>query len=179
MNLLLKTIALFAGLSTAALAAEDIPIADFEQATYAPWTTTGEAFGPGPAEGTLPGQMHVDGFRGKGLVNSFFKGDDTTGTLTSPEFRIERKFIAFLIGGGKNDEKLTIELLVDGKGVRSATGPNDRPGGSEALEQDRGTWANSQGKRPSCGSSIKRPAAGGTSMSITSCRPTRKPQGLR
>ena len=80
--------------------------------------------------------MHVDGFRGKGLVNSFFNGDDTTGTLTSPEFRIERKYIAFLIGGGKNDEKLALQLLVDGKVVRSATGPNDRPGGSEMLAQE-------------------------------------------
>jgi len=135
MNLLLKTTALCVALSTATLAADDMLVADFEQATYAPWTTTGEAFGPGPAEGTLPGQMHVDGFRGKRLVNSFHKGDDSTGTLTSPEFRIERKFLAFLIGGGKNDEKLTIELLVGGKGVRRATGLNDRPGGSEALEQ--------------------------------------------
>ena len=80
--------------------------------------------------------MQVDGFRGKGLVNSFFNGDDTTGTLTSPEFRIERKYIAFLIGGGKNDEKLALQLLVDGEVVRSATGPNDKPGGSEMLAQE-------------------------------------------
>ena len=77
--------------------------------------------------------MHVDGFRGQGLVNSFFQGDGTTGTLTSPEFKIERKFIAFLIGGGKDPERLAIRLLVDGQPVRSATGPNDQPGGSEML----------------------------------------------
>jgi sucrose-6-phosphate hydrolase SacC (GH32 family) len=69
-------------------------------------------------------------------VNSFFNGDDTTGTLTSPEFRIERKYIAFLIGGGRNEEKLALQLVVDGKLVRSATGPNDRPGGSEVLAQE-------------------------------------------
>lgn len=127
---LLTTLAL----STSLVAADDIVMGDFEQETYAPWTATGEAFGPGPAEGTLPGQMHVDGFRGKRLVNSFFKGDGSTGTLTSPEFPIERKFLAFLIGGGKN-EKLSLELLVGGKVVRRATGLNDSPGGSEALEQ--------------------------------------------
>ena len=127
---------MFASLTSIAVAADDILIADFEKDTYAPWTVTGEAFGPGPAQGTLPGQMQVDGFRGKGLVNSFFNGDDTTGTLTSPEFRIERKYIAFLIGGGKNEEKLALQLLVDGKVVRSATGPNDKPGGSEALAQE-------------------------------------------
>jgi len=37
--------------------------------------------GPGPAHGTLVGQMHVEGFKGKGLVNSFYKGDGTTGTI--------------------------------------------------------------------------------------------------
>lgn len=116
----------------AAIAADDIVIADFEQDNYAPWTAAGEAFGPGPAHGSLPGQMHVDGFRGKGLANSFVKGDDSTGSLTSPEIRIERKFIAFLIGGGKSD-KLGLQLIVDGKIVRSATGPNDNPGGSESL----------------------------------------------
>ena len=78
----------------------DILIADFEAETYGKWKVEGEAFGPGPARGTLPGQMHVTAYKGKGLVNSFYRGDGTTGTLTSPPFRIERKFLAFLIGGG-------------------------------------------------------------------------------
>ncbi len=117
-------------------AADDLVIADFEGSDYAAWKTTGQAFGPAPARGTLPGQMHVDGFRGQGLVNSYFQGDGTTGTLTSPEFVIERKYIAFLIGGGKDPEKLALRLLVDGQSVRSATGPNDRPGGSELLAPD-------------------------------------------
>jgi sucrose-6-phosphate hydrolase SacC (GH32 family) len=69
-------------------------------------------------------------------VDSFFNGDGTTGTLTSPEFRIKRKYIAFLIGGGKNEAKLALQLLVDGQVVRSSTGPNERFGGSEALAPD-------------------------------------------
>jgi sucrose-6-phosphate hydrolase SacC (GH32 family) len=136
MRTTLNTIALFVSLTSISLAAEDVLIADFEQDTYAPWTVTGEAFGSGPARGTLPGQMPVDGFRGKGLVNSFVNGDDTTGTLTSPEFRIERHHIVFLIGGGKDVHKLALQLLVDGKVVRIATGPNDKPGGSETLAQE-------------------------------------------
>src|SRR6185436_3140407 len=84
----LLSVALF-GAPGRCLAADDILIADFEGDTYGSWKTTGEAFGPGPARGTLPGQMPVDGFKGKGLVNSFYKGDDTKGTLTSPEFTIE------------------------------------------------------------------------------------------
>ncbi len=122
----------------AAQEAPDIVIADFEGSTYGDWKVTGEAFGPGPAEGTLPNQMPVSGFLGKRLVNSYFKGDDTTGTLTSPKFRIERPYICFLIGGGLFPRTACINLNVEGKTVRSATGPNDRAGGTERL--DWFTW---------------------------------------
>jgi fructan beta-fructosidase len=113
---------------------KDVVIADFEGETYGDWQVTGEAFGSGPARGTLPNQMHVEGFEGKGLVNSFFHGDKTTGTLTSPEFTVERKFINFLIGGGKHETQTCINLLADGKVVRTATGPNGKPGGTERLD---------------------------------------------
>lgn len=116
-----------------ARAAEDILIADFEGPDYGAWRATGNAFGPGPAHGTLPGQMHVDGFRGKGLVNSYYGGDQSTGTLTSPEFKLERRFMRFLIGGGGWSNETCMNLVVDGHIVRSATGPNVVPGGSEAL----------------------------------------------
>jgi fructan beta-fructosidase len=126
-----------ATLATSTLrAADDILIADFEGPDYGEWKTTGEAFGPGPAHGTLPGQMPVDGYKGKGLVNSFYHGDASTGTLTSPPFKIERKFISFLIGGGKDPQKTCMNLLIDDKIVRNATGPNDKPGGSETLSPD-------------------------------------------
>jgi fructan beta-fructosidase len=117
----------------------DILIADFERDTYGDgWKTTGTAFGKGPARGTLPNQMPVTGYLGKGLVNSYLGGDESTGTLTSPEIKIERKYINFLIGGGKHPGKTCINLLVGGKVVRTATGPNDKPGGSEHL--DWHTW---------------------------------------
>ena len=41
-------------------AADDLLLTDFEGATYGAWTATGAAFGPGPAQGTLPGQMTVE-----------------------------------------------------------------------------------------------------------------------
>ena len=113
--------------------AGDILIADFEGEDYGDWKTTGTAFGEGPAQGTLPNQMAVTGYRGHGLVNSFNGGDASTGTLTSPTFKVQRKYITFLIGGGKDIEKTCVRLVVDGKTVRKATGPNDKPGGSEAL----------------------------------------------
>ncbi len=134
--------------SSVATADPDILVADFEGANYGVWTVTGEAFGSGPAHGTLPGQMEVSGYLGKGLVNSFFHGDGTTGTLTSPPFTIERDFINFLIGGGMHPDETCINLLVDGKVVRTATGPNDRPGGTEQLDWsswDVKPWKGRQG----------------------------------
>ncbi|MEA3207869.1 MAG: fructan beta-fructosidase [Chthoniobacter sp.] len=124
--------------SSALRAAEsDLLIGDFEGRDFGAWTVEGTAFGTGPAQGTLPGQMPVEGFLGKGLANSFVGRDNAKGKLTSPEFKIERKFIAFLIGGGGFAEKTCLNLLVGGKVVRTATGPNLKPGGSEALEPQR------------------------------------------
>jgi fructan beta-fructosidase len=143
------TIALLIGLPAGADAGErgDILLADFEGDTYGEWKTTGDAFGKGPARGTLPDQMPVTGYRGKGLVNSYHGGDKSTGTLTSPLFTIERPYLNFLIGGGAHPGQTCMNLLVDGKVVRTATGPNDRPGGSERL--DWHTWDVSEfaGKR--------------------------------
>ena len=110
-------------------AADDMVVADFEGDDYGEWKTEGEAFGTGPAKGALPGQMHVSGYRGKGLVNSFLKHDHTTGTLTLPSLRIERKYLTFLVGGGGHAGKTCMNLLVDGKIVHTITG-ND----SEELE---------------------------------------------
>jgi fructan beta-fructosidase len=74
--------------------------ADFEGADYGSWTTTGTAFGSGPAHGALPGQQTVSGFQGNGLVNSFIDFDSSQGTLTSPTFTIGRDYVNFLVGGG-------------------------------------------------------------------------------
>ena len=135
MKAMLLALVTILGLSALALAAgPDILIADFEGTDYGDWKVTGEAFGPGPARGTLPGQMQVGGYEGKGLVNTFYNGDATTGTLTSPPFKIERKYLNFLIGGGGYPDKTCINLLVDGRVVRTATGPNTQPGGSEQLD---------------------------------------------
>ena len=122
---------------SATLAEEpDIVVADFEWETWAGsgWTVTGEAFGPGPAAGTLPNQMAVSGFEGQRLVNTYHKRDGSTGMATSPPFTIERRYLNFLIGGGGYEGRTCMNLLIDGKVVRTATGPNTRPGGSEALD---------------------------------------------
>lgn len=103
---------------------ETIVVADFEGETYGDWKATGEAFGKGPARGTLPEQQPVEGFLGKGLVNTYLGKDGPHGTLTSPPLKIERKFLNFLIGGGSHAGQTCINLLVGGKVVRTATGRN-------------------------------------------------------
>ena len=54
--------------------------------------------------------------------------------LTSPPFRLERDYLAFLIGGGMHPGETCINLLVNGEVVRTATGPNDKAGGTERLD---------------------------------------------
>jgi len=99
-----------------------IVIADFEGADYGAWTLEGRAFGSGPARGTLPAQNPVSGYDGRGLVNTYLGGDDPTGRIVSPPFRIERPWITFLVGGGRKPDTAFMRLVVDGEAVRSATG---------------------------------------------------------
>ena len=112
----------------------DIAVEDFEGSDYGAWAVRGNAFGSGPAHGTLPNQMPVEGFHGNGLINSYVGGDGSTGSLTSPPFQIERRYLQFLIGGGGWEGRTCMNLLLNGKVVRTANGPNTQPGGSERLQ---------------------------------------------
>ncbi len=102
-----------------------ILLEDFEGQDYGQWVVIGEAFGKGPAKGTLTNQQEVSGFLGKRLVNTFLSGDGPVGTLTLPSFEISRKFMNFLIGGGGHAGQTCINLIIDGKVVRTATGKNN------------------------------------------------------
>ena len=110
----------------------DIIFADFEALTYDEWVPEGDAFGTEPIhKNNVPahqGRLNIHGERG---VNSHASSpggigerDRAQGTLTGPVFTIERKHINFLIGGGSHKERTCLNLLVDGKVVRSATGNN-------------------------------------------------------
>lgn len=97
---------------------------DFEKDSYEGWTVEGTAFGDAPHTGTTPGQQPVSGFLGKRLVNTYRPNDVPQGILTSRPFRIEHRYIGFLIGGGRHPGETCINLLVGGKVVRTATGQN-------------------------------------------------------
>ncbi|MFG0336154.1 MAG: 2,6-beta-D-fructofuranosidase, partial [Maioricimonas sp. JB049] len=119
----LRTVCAFALLVLASMPApaDDIVIADFEEAGYDGWSIDGTAFGEQPARGRLPGQQEVIGHLGERLANSFHSGDSTTGTLTSAPFKLTHPYVSFLIAGGNHEGETGIELLVDGKVLRSAT----------------------------------------------------------
>lgn len=97
-------------------------LADFEGVDFGGWTTTETAFGGGPAKGAVNGQQAVDGFQGRGVLNSFHGGDPAQGTLTSPDFVVDRDHLSFLVGGGNQPGKAEVRLLVGGRAVRAATG---------------------------------------------------------
>ena len=106
---------------TPAYAPDGQVLADFEGKDYGDWKTTGNAFGPGPAQGRLADQNPLDGYVGHGLVNSYYHGDAATGTLTSPEFEITHPYLNFLLGGGSQKET-RMDLLIGGRVVRTASG---------------------------------------------------------
>lgn len=84
---------------------------------------TGAAFSGGPSSGTAMHQQPVSGFSGNQLVNTFDGGGDgLVGILQSPEFTINNRYLKFLVGGGNREDKISVNLLIDGKIVATATG---------------------------------------------------------
>lgn len=83
----------------------------------------GQAFTGMPCKGTASGQQPVSGFVGKQLLNSFDKGGDgLTGIIQSPEFNIGKRYLKFLVGGGSQADRTSVNLVVDGKIVETAVG---------------------------------------------------------
>ena len=109
---------------SAAGAANDMVIAEFEGANYQNWQATGVAFESGPALGARTAQLEIGGVRGRGAASSEIAGDAPQGTLTSPAFRIARRYISFAIGGGKYQRDTCLNLIVGGRIVRSSSGDN-------------------------------------------------------
>ena len=121
----------------------DILLADFESDDWGGWTVEGTAFGPGPARGALPGQAAVTGYLGDGYASSFHGGDPALGRLISPPFTVQRRYLSFLIGGGRhtyygnNDPGyIAVNLVHDGHVVRTAPRSQWAPDGSDHLAWD-------------------------------------------
>ena len=102
--------------------AEDLPIGHFGDTNYGDWQATGTAFKLGPTSDALLPQLEIENARDHRVASSYREGDGPTGTLTSPKFKIARRYISFLIGGGDYEHDTCINLLIEGKVVKSATG---------------------------------------------------------
>jgi len=144
----------------------DILFEDFEKPTYEGWTVTGTAFGDGPTERSkMPPYQGDVGAHGQRLVNSHnvrrgedvAAGDAHVGTLTSRPFTIERGFVNLLVGGGAHAGRTCVNVLIDGKPVRSVTGRSDnrmmprsidvrqfagRQAQIQIVDNEKGPWGN-------------------------------------
>jgi hypothetical protein len=115
-------------------------VLDFEHATWAGWTVSGSAWGPGPVTAPVSGQEMVVGATGERFATSMHGGDRATGRLTSPEFPIDGTRLTLRLGGG-TDKKLRVELLAQdaelspsGAPVPVATASVLLPGGDTLRE---------------------------------------------
>ena len=112
----------------------DLVFEDWSREKYEGWTVEGAAFGSGPIEKTkIPSYQNDVGGDTPRVVNSHATApgnttggkDNATGKLISRTFTVERDFINFWIGGGSVASKTCLNLVVDGKMVRTATGRNN------------------------------------------------------
>ena len=103
-------------------AADDLVIGDFRGSSYDAWKATGTAFQKGPAAGDLLTRLEIENAASAGVASSEIEGDAPMGTLTSPEFRLSKKYVSFRIGGGNYEQHTWLNLLLRGQVVRSATG---------------------------------------------------------
>jgi uncharacterized protein (DUF608 family) len=96
----------------------------FDGADYGRWTSEGEAFGTGPTTLSQQKENAPEGFQGEGFAGSHLAGDGPQGVLTSPVFRIERRYINFLISGGNHTDRTCVNLIVGDEIVRTSLGRN-------------------------------------------------------
>ena len=96
---------------------------DFENGTD-DWVMEGTAFSESPSSQALLLQGAIMGKVGQFFANSHHDRARSTGKITSPDFLLKKDYINFLYGGNHAPDDLSINLLVDGKRVRSQTGNN-------------------------------------------------------
>lgn len=132
----------------------DIELGQFKAGSYGHWKVEGPAFVGGPALGSTLKALEIQNARGA-VITSERDGDGAVGKLTSPKFLLSRKFLSFRIGGGDYEYSTCVNLLVDGKVVRSSTGSRSdrlspaswdvsawkgRQAQIEVVDQARGDW---------------------------------------
>ena len=120
----------------------DIQFEDWNNELYVGWTAEGNAFGTGPVKkSSIPDYIgDVGGDTDRVVYTRDMNTNPeagirnrATGTLTGRKFIIDRKFINIWIGGGENITKSCLNVIVDGRIVRTATGMNEYKLTQESL----------------------------------------------
>lgn len=123
-------------------ARSEVVFADWSDGTYGEWKTTGTAFGDKPQRvDQLPTYMGPVRAGTEYVVNTHqtrngedvVKADTHVGTLRSPEFKIDRKFINLRVGGGNHRNGTCVNLVVEGQVMRTVTGRNSNAMNWEAF----------------------------------------------
>lgn len=122
---MIKSPLILALLGTPAIChADETPIGRIGVADYGDWKPTGTAFRRGPASGDLLTKLEIANSSAGYVISSEMDGDGPSGTLTSPAFTITQPYLSFRICGGDYERHACINLVIDGRIVKSATGRN-------------------------------------------------------
>lgn len=104
----------------------DIVFDDFEKGQFINWDKQGQSFISPVNIDSI--NEPIKNTHGKYLAYSNFDGQGESraqGKLVSQKFKINRKYISFLIAGGKHDVRECVNLIINNKIVKTATGEND------------------------------------------------------
>jgi hypothetical protein len=100
---------------------------DFERSGLRDWDSEGTAWGKRAEERPLPRQGPVSGYRGRSYATSMHGGDEATGLLTSPAFRVTGARLTFRMSGGASED-LRVELVTTADQRTVHTAVNDADG---------------------------------------------------
>lgn len=107
----------------------NVLITDFEEANFGQmrqwgWTIEGDAFSRDLPQATQLMKRRALAFSGRHFLSSYPGSDAATGKVVSPLFEIDLRFIELLLSGGSHSHRVCVNLVIDGKVLRTATGRN-------------------------------------------------------
>ncbi len=133
----------------------DIMIGVRNQQELSLWHATGTAFRHALFDKKLQAEFGIQNGIGRSLISTKREGDAPVGTLESPLFQISRKYIGFKISGGNYEQRTCLNLVIDGKVAKSATGRrsddlradswdvsqwNGKDAQLQMIDESRGDW---------------------------------------
>ncbi len=98
----------------------------FEGDGFGNWQAEGSAFGLSPVHEKIDWMKKpFTGYANEAFAASVYGGSKATGTLSSQEFEIKNNHIIFLIAGGEQLDKTSVQLVIDGEISLQAVGKNN------------------------------------------------------